>query len=142
MTDDVLYDDPWTPPKRTLRQRARYNRIMLTHRIVRRWNLAFAPYRLHPDRLDGYDGEPPHYLRADLAKTAQDAIEYLLDEWGFVGNDHPDREHALEYMQPADEVGRVWMVERHTGELDEDGCWYDVVDWRPGAVEYWKWDEQ
>lgn len=143
MTEQL--DEPITFPKRTRRARLRLRLYMARWRIQRTWTQLVAPHKLHPDRLDGYDGEPPHFLRADLAKSAQDAVEHLLDEWGFTDPDDRDRRYVLEHMRPVDEVTRVWMVERRGPTKDADdeyATWYVVVvDWQPGAVEYWKWDE-
>lgn len=123
-------------PKRRWRQRARWRWFLLKSRTVRLWLLAVAPYKLHPDRLDGVEGEPPHFLRSDLAKTPDDVVDYFVAEWGI------PREDALDGMRPVEDIDRVWMV-AGTGPhpYDDDAPWYDVVkDWRRGAVEYWRWD--
>lgn len=102
-----------------------------------RWYRAFAPHKLHPEDLASYEGEPPYFLRADLAKTADDVVDYFVKQWGL------PREEALDGMQPIDSIHRVWMIERHDPDVPVDhemDTWYDTVERRPGAIEYWTWN--
>lgn len=102
----------------------------------------------HPEALYGVDGEPPHFVRADLASTPQEAAEYLarLNEMTV--------EQYGRGMDPVEDIKLVWMIEhpaltQHDPdfECEEDDCdcrddegQYDgLSEWQPGAVQYWRW---
>jgi len=106
----------------------------------------------HPEVLYGVDGEPPHFVRGDLATTPQEAAAYLarLDE-------KPVEEYASWMNDPIDAIELIWMVpaERCPDADSEDGCenddcelnheegdWYVPVEAEHGvdaAVRYWRW---
>lgn len=131
-------------------------------RISHAWKLTFRPHLLHPHELTGHEGEPPYFLRADLAKTPHAVREYWLDQWmgprvGYRGDQAAEVAAAkeelerlrecLDPMEPVDHIVMVWMVERHDPtkdpDYDDDACWYDPTTRdTPGAVAYWRWDEK
>lgn len=127
--------------------------------ISHAWRRRFRPHTLHPQELTGYDGEPPYFLRADLAKTPHDVREYWLDQWmgprrNMTGDHAADvaaateelaelREH-MDPMEPIEQIAIVWLIESPPKGRpeDEDGIWYDATTRdAPGAVAYWRWDE-
>lgn len=112
-------------------------------RISHAWKRTFRPHLLHPQELSGYDGEPPYFLRVDLADTKEEVVDYWIGQWCSPGG--AEREDALAGMEPPDHIVIVWMVERVDPTKDpddEDGCWYDATTRdAPGAVAYWRWNE-
>lgn len=128
------------PFRLSARTRLRLMRL----RARRRFDSVFRPWRLHPEELSGYDGEPPHFLRYDLARTVDQVVAYFRESWG---------SEPTDYLDVAS-IDTVWMVphvpvctdpdcesddhEHHT----EDECWYDVVEeGTPKAIRYWRWSE-
>lgn len=114
-------------------------------RISHAWKRNFRPHLLHPQELTGYEGEPPYFLRADLADTPADVVEYWLDQW-YPSGDPVETEAALRDMEPIDHIVKLWMVERSDPTKDpmyeDDACWYAATTRdAPGAVAYWRWDE-
>lgn len=135
----------YVPPTRCQRLSTRIFVVRWKARM--RWYRLVAPYKLHSETLYGLDGEPPHFVRADLARTQMDAAAYLASDAQMTISDYGRG------MLPVTEIELVWMVERvnvcHCVDPDEpdDDCLghqdegqYDVVEKRPGAVSYWRWD--
>lgn len=117
----------WAVKRWWWRQRARLRWLTLA--------LRGRLIELHPDRLDGIDGEPPHFVRYDLARTPHEVRQLLVAEWGYADED--------DLGAPLGEITRVWM--RHSpgsGPWPEEDGWYlPVFEGSPGAVPYWRVDE-
>jgi hypothetical protein len=131
-----------------IRRRIRLRWLSLRWRVVSALDRRWRPERLHPDDLSGYDGEPPYFLRFDLAGSEADVVAYFRRSWG-----DEAVEATLEWLGEVD-IDTVWMVphvptcsdpdcesddhEHH----DEDESWYDVVpEGTAGAIRYWRWSE-
>lgn len=110
----------------------------------------YDPVTNHPETLFGYDGEPPHFVRHDLAKTEQEAAEYLARE-----NEQTVEEYGRG-MDDIEDIHLVWMTEdvltHHDDQAadfecedddcncrDDEGTYSVVKAWEPGAVAYWRW---
>lgn len=102
----------------------------------------------HPELLYGYDGEPPYFVRADLANTPEEAAN-------IVAEDHALTVEAVAAgMRPIDSMEKVWMVEHEYVECpnpddcedddcpghEDEGIYHCVPEQRDGAVLYWRWD--
>jgi hypothetical protein len=116
------------------------------------WTKTFHPLQQHPETLYGVGGEPPYFLRIDLATTQEEAAAKLASDAGM-----PIEEFGAG-LDPVEDIGTVWMVPHlatpcQNVECEDDECdghagdegWYDVVaddiaDAMPDAVEYWRWD--
>lgn len=131
----------------TLRERLSLWAFRARWKAKTEWWRLVAPYKLHPTVLYGYEGEPPHFVRADLAQTQLEAAAYLASDSEMSIPDYG------RWMLPVTEIKRVWMVEHvnvctcSDPEEPDDDCeghvdegWYDAVpEQQPGAVAYWKW---
>lgn len=139
------------PERRPLRDRIRFFwKFSVVWPLRIRWFKTFAPYKLQSETLYGYDGEPPHFVRADLAGSPQEAAEYLAHDYEMTVEEYGRG------MEPVEKIHRVWMVEveQCPATFTEDGCENDECDlsheeggWMhtvpsyvDGAVRYWKWD--
>lgn len=85
--------------------------------------------------VTGVDGEPPYYVRTDLAATPEDVPTYLGREWGLTPEDF---EH--DQMEPVSEIKRVWMTpDLRAPVVDDQEPWEVVDEGTEGAVAYWQW---
>jgi hypothetical protein len=104
------------------------------------------PMRLHPETLYGYDGEPPYFLRGDLASTREEVATKLAGDAGM------PLEEFGEGLNPIEEIDQIYMTPRAhkpctVDDCEDDDCnghdedgWYDIVEeGTPGAVRYWRW---
>jgi hypothetical protein len=135
-------------PRWTLRKRLGFRWFGIKWKARSRWLKIVAPHRLHPETLYGYDGEPPYFVRADLAGTRLEAAEYLARDSGIPLVDFGSG------MKPIDMMKRVWMREHvhvecpNPDDCEDDDCpgheeegMYDPVDpGTRGAIAYWRWD--
>jgi hypothetical protein len=111
-------------------------RFGVTWRARRGWTIARGRgITLHPDRLDGTDGEPPHYIRGDLAATQAEALAVLVEEWGF----DPFTERALD--PEVREVAMLPLPMRDDDAYAEEWggvAYFEKPFYTLGAVRYWK----
>lgn len=85
--------------------------------------------------VTGVDGEPPYYVRADVAETREDVPSYLGREWGLT---QEDLEH--DGMEPVEKIDAVWMVaDPSLPPVDDQEPWKVVDEGHAGAVRYWRW---
>jgi hypothetical protein len=107
-----------------MKWRARAAWLIVTGRGIERY----------PDRLDSYEGEPPHFVRRDLASTPDEVQSLLYAEWGYKPYDLPDYPLSVE---------PIWMRESvQNDNEDEDSVFFFVVpEGSIGAVPYWKAEE-
>lgn len=101
-----------------------------------RFNARFRPHVFFPQDLYGYDGEPPYFLRLDLAHDRSEVLEFWTEQWGW-----ESFIEAIDCLTPPNEIRIVWMKESPDSREYEDG-WYDKVDANtPGSMPYWMWSE-
>lgn len=121
-------------------------RLAVKHRVRRAWLGRTAPHKLYPETLYSSEGEPPYFVRADLASTPHEAAEYLARDSEMTVADFGRG------MDPIEEMATVAMVERPCSVCRDPDCherevpcpeadaWYATVpDGTPGAVRYWRW---
>lgn len=91
----------------------------------------FAPSWL----VTGVDGEPPYYVRADLAETREAIPEYLGHEWGLTPDDF-----KADGMEPVEDIAHVWMApDLAAPRVDDQEPWKIVEKNDAAAVLYWRW---
>lgn len=127
----------------------RLTAIVVRARARASWYRIVAPYRLHPEALYGYDGEPPYWLRADLAASREAAAQRLADEAEMTVAEYGER------LDPVEDIRLVWVVPvvltvhgDDEPECEDDDCncrqdegqYTEVAEGQPGAVAYWRWN--
>lgn len=117
-----------------LRRRLSYEAWRLRFKFNRR----FRPIKIAPEYLSGYDGDPPYWLRADLAKRPADVPAALAKVYGI-----PVEDLVEDYMSDTSAIVIVWSREAAVTDpgYEEGEQWESCDKDAEGAVPFWHWSE-